>query len=124
MADTTPIGGLESFRVDDTFYSVADGSDVTFAPCATKAESVPSLMGTAGYSEMPVLQFIEAEIICTPEQYAVLCALRDATVTASNRAGASCSGAGMWFVADPSYGLNAGKASVRFEGRNVDVVPA
>jgi hypothetical protein len=124
MADTTPIGGLVSFRVDDSTFSVADGSDVTFAPTQTKAESVPSLMGTAGYSEVPVVQFIEAEVLCTPEQYAVLVAKRDATVTASNRAGASCAGSGMWFAGDPSYAMNAGKATVRFEGKRVDVVPA
>ncbi len=124
MADTTPIGGLESFRVDDVFYNVADGSDITFSPAPTRAETVMGLMGVAGFSEVPVVQFIEAEIYCTPEQYAVLVAKRDATVSGSNRAGASCSGAGMVFTGEPSYSMNGGKATVRFEGANVDVVPA
>lgn len=111
----TRIAGTAFFKLDGTQYSVEGTLNVQ--PMSVMREGRVGLSGITGYSERPMIPFIEVEVTKTPElSMKDIERVRDSTITGEAADGTTYVLRNAWFAGETSLDLGEGKATLRFEG--------
>jgi len=109
------IAGVAYLKVDGASYTLSGSLDVQ--PMDVKREGKVGLGGVAGYSEMPIMPYIEGEVFLDPElSLLALKTVADATVTAELANGKTYVLRNAWWAGDVVAKAADGTTSIRFEG--------
>lgn len=111
----TRIAGTAFFKLDGKQYSVEGTLNVQ--PMSISREGRVGLSGITGFSEKPVIPYIEVEMTKTPElSLKEIERVKDSTVTGEASDGTVYVLRNAWFAGETSLDLGEGKATLRFEG--------
>jgi hypothetical protein len=115
-------------RVAGVAYCYVDGvkvdlgGKITVSPWTTEKESVKGLSGTVGYKETPVTPFIEIEVITSPDlDLSAFQSVRSSTVIAELANGQTWTLRNAWSTSKPDMDGAEGTATLRFEGRDIEL---